>query len=204
MTAETDDEGEGLQFHDVPELYLELIRAEVPDYDDFQDAVAGACGGLAVQRMLEIGVGTGETAQRVGLVHPAAALVAIDESEDMVAVAGETLLGADVRVGRIEDPLPEGAFDLVYGALVVHHLDGPGKADLFRRIAAQLRPGGRLVIGDVVVPDDPADAVTPLDPLRDRPDALADQMAWLADTGFVTDTPWQRRDLVVIAADLPG
>jgi hypothetical protein len=37
----------------------------------------------------------------------------------------------------------------------------PVKADLFARIAARLRPGGRFVLGDVVVPEDPADVVTP-------------------------------------------
>ena len=47
--------------------------------------------------------------------------------------------------------------------LCVHHLDGPGKADLFRRLAEELSPGGWLVVGDVVVPEDPADVVTPID-----------------------------------------
>jgi len=33
----------------------------------------------------------------------------------------------------------------------VHHLDAGEKADLFRRVAAALEPGGRFVLGDVVV-----------------------------------------------------
>jgi tRNA (cmo5U34)-methyltransferase len=71
-------------------------------------------------------------------------------------------------VGRLHDPLPEGSFDLVVSALAVHHLDGAGKADLFARVADRLRPGGRFVLGDVVVADDPADAVTPIDGVYDR------------------------------------
>jgi SAM-dependent methyltransferase len=67
-----------------------------------------------------------------------------------------------LRVNRLEDPLPEGTFDLVVAALAVHHLDGAGKADLFARVAARLRPGGRFVLGDVVVREDPADVVTPI------------------------------------------
>jgi tRNA (cmo5U34)-methyltransferase len=49
-------------------------------------------------------------------------------------------------------------------ALAIHHVDGPAKADLFRRAAAVVGPGGRLVVADVVIPENPADAVTPLEP----------------------------------------
>lgn len=194
---------EGLQFHDFPELYLELMRAEVPAYDQFQDGVADACRGGAVERMLELGVGTGETARRVMAVQPGAVLVAIDESADMVSIAGAALPAAEVRVGRLEDPLPAGPFGLVYGAFVVHHLGGAGKAELFERVAAVLGPRGRLVIGDVVVPDDPADAITPLDAERDRPDRLDDQLGWLAAAGFEARVAWQHHDLVVIVAAVP-
>ncbi len=45
-------------------------------------------------------------------------------------------------VGRLEDPLPEGSFDLVVSALAVHHLEGTGKADLFQSIASRLDPAG--------------------------------------------------------------
>jgi SAM-dependent methyltransferase len=82
-------------------------------------------------------------------------------------------------VGRLEDRLPDGSFDLVVSALAVHHLDAAAKADLFVRVADQLRPGGRFVLGDVVVPDDPADAVTPIDGWYDKPSTVADQLRWL-------------------------
>ena len=73
-----------------------------------------------------------------------------------VAVSQLPAEGVALRVGRIEEPLPEGSFDLVTSALCVHHLDGAGKADLFRRVHAALDPGGLFVLGDVVVPEDPA------------------------------------------------
>ncbi len=37
------------------------------------------------------------------------------------------------------------------------------KASLFTRVADVVPAGGRLVLGDVVVPQDPADLVTPID-----------------------------------------
>ena len=52
----------------------------------------------------------------------------------------------------MEDPLPDGPWDLVIAVLSVHHLDDDGKRDLFRRVREQSRA---LVIGDVVdVADD--------------------------------------------------
>jgi tRNA (cmo5U34)-methyltransferase len=48
-------------------------------------------------------------------------------------------------------------------ALAVHHLTAEAKADLFRRAAEALSPAGRFVLGDVVVPARPEDAVIPLE-----------------------------------------
>ena len=155
------------QFHFHPDEYLALMRSELPAYERLQEEAAAATGSGAT-RLLELGTGTGETARRVLARHPGATLVGIDASADMLAAAD--LPGADLRCRRLEDPLPDGPFDLVFSALAVHHLDGPGKADLFARVAAVLEPGGRFVLADVVVPDDPADAVTPLSPGYDLPE----------------------------------
>ena len=97
-----------------------------------------------------------------------------------------------------------GNFDLVVSALAVHHLDSAGKADLFGRIAALLRPGGRFVLGDVVLPDDPADVVTPVDGVYDQPSTVEDQVRWLAAAGFNAEVVWARQDLCVIVAHSPS
>jgi tRNA (cmo5U34)-methyltransferase len=189
------------QYHFDPSTYLEMIRADVPHYDLLQDEIAAATADVAATRILELGVGTGETARRVLALHPGAKLVGIDSSEEMLAVAREALPGeGDLRVGRLEDPLPEGPFDLVVSALAVHHLDGAGKRDLFRRIAAVLERDGVLVLGDVVVPEQPEDAVTPLTPDFDRPDRLDDVLGWLRESGLDAETTWERRDLAVVRA----
>src|ERR1022692_3365104 len=64
-----------------------------------------------------------------------------------------------------------------------------------------LTPTGRFVFADVVVPVDPADARIPLSERYDQPSPLADQLAWLADSGFDARTVWERADLAVVAAD---
>jgi tRNA (cmo5U34)-methyltransferase len=187
------------QFHFHPETYLELMESEMPGYHRLQDAAAVAAG-TGARRILELGTGTGETTRRVLARHPDAELVGIDASARMLARAREALPNADLRVGRLEDPLPEGPFDLVVSVLAVHHLDRSGKADLFRRVAAALKPGGTFVLADVVVPQDPADATTPLEPGFDLPSPVPDQLAWLRDADLEPTVTWHEGDLAVIAA----
>ena len=107
----------------------------------------------------------------------------------------------ELLVGRLEDPLPQGTFDLVVSVLAVHHLDGPRKAELFKRVAAALSPGGRVVLGDVVVPGDPADTVTPIDGDFDTPSSVADQQRWLRSAGLAVRVAWARRDLAVLVGE---
>jgi tRNA (cmo5U34)-methyltransferase len=187
------------QFHWDPQTYVDLVHSEVPEYERLQDEVGRATEGIAARRVLELGTGTGITTRRVLARHPDAQLTGVDSSAEMLAHAD--LPGADLREQDLRDPLPEGPFDVVFSALAVHHLDGAGKADLFRRVAAALAPGGRFVIADVVVPDDPADVVTPLDEGFDLPDGVDDQLAWLRDAGLDARVSWQSRDLAVLVAD---
>lgn len=194
------------QFHWDPERYPAMIREEVPDYDRLQAELTAATGGIAAQTILELGTGSGETSRRVLEAHPGAELVGIDASTDMLAAAHDLLAGRSVtlRAGRLEDPLPPGPFDLVVSALTVHHLDALDKAELFERVAGVIRPGGRFVLADVVVPADPADAVTPIDDGFDRPGSTEDQVRWLRAAGFETRIAWAHRDLAVLAADHPA
>ncbi|MBD0329974.1 MAG: class I SAM-dependent methyltransferase [Thermoleophilia bacterium] len=190
------------QFHFTPDAYVELMRAEVPAFDELQEAVGRATEGVAARAVLELGAGTGETTRRILERHPGARLVGIDASAEMLAAARAAVPDADLRIGRLEDELPEGPFDLVVSCLVVHHLDGEGKRDLFRRVAAVLRPGGRFVLGDVVAPERAADAVAPLTPDFDLPDRVDDQVRWLADAGLRAAVEWRWKDLAVLRADL--
>jgi tRNA (cmo5U34)-methyltransferase len=187
------------QFHWDPDAYLEMVRAEVPDYDRIQEELAHATAGIDARRVLELGTGSGVTSRRVLARHRHAHLTGVDSSEHMLAAAD--LPGADLRLQDLRDPLPEGPFDLVFSALAIHHLDAAAKADLFARVAAVLAPGGRFVMADVVVPEDPADVVTPLDPGFDLPEAVSDLLAWLQAAGLRGHVAWQARDLAVLAAD---
>jgi tRNA (cmo5U34)-methyltransferase len=191
------------QWHWDPETYLKNMLEEVPSYPDLQDQTAAAASAVRAQAILELGIGTGETARRVLAAHPDARYTAIDSSEEMLERARSVVPQADLRLARLEDELPAGPFDLVVSALAVHHLDGPGKQDLFRRIAATLGPGGSFVLADVVVPEREEDVVTPIDRVYDTPDRLDDQLAWLRDAGLEAETVWSYKDLAVLRARLP-
>lgn len=194
------------QFHFDPDTYDDLMAAEVPDYARLQDAVRDATIGVGrVGRVLDLGTGTGVTARGVLQVHAGATLVGVDASAAMLAHARAVLpVDAELRVGRLQDPLPNGPFELAVSALAVHHLDGPGKADLFRRVARELVPGGRFVLGDLVIPEDPADAVTPIDGAYDTPSTSHDQVRWLSEAGFSVELAWEHKDLAVFVGDLPS
>ena len=189
------------QWHWDPETYLANMLEEVPAYRELQDQTAAATAGLTVRDMLELGIGTGETARRVLAEHPGARLVAIDSSPEMLERARAAFPEADLGLARLEDPLPEGPFDLVYSALAVHHLDGAGKRGLFGRVAEVLKPGGVFVLADVVVPEDPADVVTPIDWEVDLPDSVDDQLRWLGERGLNSESIWTYKDLAVIRAE---
>jgi tRNA (cmo5U34)-methyltransferase len=186
-----------------PDSYLDAMLAELPGFLELEERVAAATIEIDVRTVLELGVGTGETARRVLTLHPNARLTAIDASEPMLERARERLPGAELLLARLEDPLPTGPFDLVVSALAVHHLDRAGKRDLFERVHDVVVPGGCFVLGDVVVPEDPTDAQIEIDWVTDLPDRLDDQLLWLRGVGFSADPVWTWKDLAVVRAQRP-
>ncbi len=195
------------QFHFDPATYLEVIRTEVPDYDTLQAEIGRAVrqsAAGAAPRVLDLGGGTGTTSRAVLEARPGARVVLVDENPHMLDVARDVLPAASVErfvVADLADPLPDGPFDLVVSALAVHHLDGAAKRALFAGGRDRLTDGGRFALADVVVPVDPADAVTPLTPGYDKPDAAHDLLAWLLAAGFRAEIVWSGHDLAVFVAD---
>jgi tRNA (cmo5U34)-methyltransferase len=174
------------QFHWKPDTYFDLIRKEIPRYEELQEEAIKAIP-FVPERVLELGMGTGETTRRLIEAYPDSWVIGLDSSPDMVFRARE--MYDDVQLARIEDPLPDGPWDLVIGVLSIHHLTSEQKQNLFRRVREHSKA---LVIGDVVQADV---QVTPLDPGYDYPETAANLASWCG--GTVT---WQADDLAVIRA----
>ena len=153
--------------------------------------------------MLDLGVGTGETSRRCLDAHPSALAVCLDQDRHKLDAAA-IVLGrrAELRLGRFEDRLPEGPFELIVSAFALHHVDGAVKADVFPRIAERLSEGGRFVLADVVEPHPPVSEPTPLDRAQSVVSRTDDLLNALRQAGFQPEVRWAEHDLVVVAASV--
>ncbi len=110
-----------------------------------------------VERVLDLGAGTGLMSAAVLARHPGAHCTLVDGAAEMLAHAQERLAKQEVRtvLADLREELPPGPFDAVVSALAIHHLEDADKRDLFARIRAALRPGGVFVNAEHVAGPSP-------------------------------------------------
>ncbi len=98
----------------------------------------------------DLGCGSGRIA--AAIAPYARSVVGVDSSPEMLDVARARLAGfgnVELVEGRIEDlPLASGSLDLALVVHLLHHVADPSAA--LAEVARVLRPGGRLVIADVL------------------------------------------------------
>ena len=132
----------------------ERIRALHAPEKDVEKAIVRHLTAGGIENFLDAGTGTGRMLE---LIAPhAKRAVGIDVSPDMLAIARDRLLQADIHNAqvRLGDtyrlPFLNGAggngFDVVLFHQVLHFLDDPGAA--VAEAARVMAPGGRLLIAD--------------------------------------------------------
>jgi 2-polyprenyl-3-methyl-5-hydroxy-6-metoxy-1,4-benzoquinol methylase len=126
-----------------------------PDLEAVVGAVlekAGAAPGISA---LDVGCGTGSLT--LPLATMCAQVIAVDVSSAMIAqlrqkAARGALRNVTCVLGRVEDfDLPSESVDLVVSNYALHHLRDRDKEKLVRSAARWLRPGGRFVVGDIML-----------------------------------------------------
>ncbi|AKJ30731.1 class I SAM-dependent methyltransferase [Caldimonas brevitalea] len=142
--------------------YDTSIRALVPGYDVLHllSAARLSCRLSAQADLLIVGAGSGEEIVRLAPAHPEWRFVGTDLSTEMLQRASERLSSAGVlqRVrlhhGELTS-LPATQHDATLLLLVLHFLPDTGdKLALLTDIAHRLKPGGVLLLADLMGPED--------------------------------------------------
>jgi SAM-dependent methyltransferase len=139
-------------------------------------------------RVLELGIGTGSLSSVVLRRYPNARLVGIDSNPFLVALGRKTLTDLGDRIQILEADLMDEniwneltvPFDGVVSSTTIHWFSMTRLADLFKKLAGAVRPGGKLLITDPVSSVDPSVQAINL-AARDRyvgAHTMSDQTPW--------------------------
>jgi ubiquinone/menaquinone biosynthesis C-methylase UbiE len=135
-----------------PDAYARWRASEIGAITDRleRQLILGLVGDVSGCRVLDVGCGDGEFA--VELEKRGAIVVGIDASAEMIEAAKSRSKSQnadiDFQVAMAEHlPFPAGDFDVVTAITILCFVDDA--APLFQEIARVLRPGGRLVIGEL-------------------------------------------------------
>lgn len=125
------------------EVGLQARRSiyETREGPDAREELFAAIAEAAPRRVLEVGPGPGELAERLAS-ELEAVVVAVDVSPRMVELARAR--GVDARLGDVQKlPFDDESFDCVVAAWMLYHVPEVKRA--LAEISRVLRPGGRLV-----------------------------------------------------------
>jgi ubiquinone/menaquinone biosynthesis C-methylase UbiE len=107
------------------------------------------CGLLEHSRVLDVGCGTGRWLHRY--LQEKVCPVGLDATHAMLRRAADGGLICPLVISRAQClPFREGVFDLVSAVTVIQHIPPADQRDAIREMARVLRPGGHLLLLDLI------------------------------------------------------
>jgi tRNA (cmo5U34)-methyltransferase len=214
------------QFEAEYETYDKEVRDVLPHYEEMHQKVI-ECIDFDKNRelnILDLGIGTGETALGLLKKFPKSRLTGVDLSPKMFRVAKNRLKEFSKQVGFVESDMiefePSQKYDVCVAVLSVHHLTQKEKQQLFVKIFNSLNEKGIFVIGDLIIGDSEketnqlekqweehliktlgkkeAENWMKIYRKEDIPDSIKNQLQWLKEAGFKeVKCSWEKMNCAV-------
>lgn len=148
-----------LRFHRLTPLF-DLVAAVTVRDGKLKRRVLACASLTGGEEVLDVGCGTGTLAVEAARAAPGVRVTGLDADASILARARKRAADAGLQIAFDEGTstalrYPDESFDVVLSTLFFHHLPDDAKRTTAAELLRVLRPGGRLVVGDVGRPQDP-------------------------------------------------
>lgn len=148
-----------LRFHRLTPLF-DLVAATAVRDRAVKRRVLSCAAIASGEDVLDVGCGTGTLAVAAARAAPGVTVTGLDADASILVRARERAADAGLEIRFDEGrstalPYADESFDLVLSTLFFHHLPDDAKHQTAAELVRVLRPGGRLVVGDLGAPQDP-------------------------------------------------
>jgi tRNA (cmo5U34)-methyltransferase len=192
--------------------YDGLIRKLIPRYNEMHRLVIGSLNFPTNSKLkiLDLGIGTGQTTLEVLQKFPNAQIDGVDLSEKMILQAKIRLKDHLDRARFFQEDILKvkliHKYDAVISVLCIHHLDSKQKKEFFPKVFNCLKEGGIFVIADIIKFDSEKETKEKEQEwknflaenfeekeanfwfenykIEDLPDSTKSQLIWLKNSGF--------------------